>query len=153
MNLQDVLDFIMTANQPAIEAVSDMTIQRHGMLFDQRARNLKCGDQVVLDNTEPEFLEGMCGVVTDMEYDEDGDLTAMVTLDASSTGILRFNREAREAGYACQANGLMEISVLAGCCVAAGPKCTGEYGTEQAQCQDASNVVPLRPPRNRTVAS
>lgn len=111
--LRDVLRYVRGASEADLAAISREIKSSRTILSAEAAAKVTEGARVTLDNLKPQYLEGLTGIVTQIEQHRRGNPRATVTLDLSSTRRLAqqpmYSHLATAESYALR-------SVPLGCC-------------------------------------
>lgn len=85
--LNEVIEWVASVDDPTLEAVLAALQSRHEELHESRASQAQIGTEVVIQDVEPRYLEGMSGEIVDLDPEE-GIVALLLT--PMDTGRLRF---------------------------------------------------------------
>lgn len=91
LTAEQVIDWISDINDETIDDVLQALQNRHDALHEARAAKVKKGMRVTIWDVQPECLNGLEGVVQEVD---DAEVEVEVRLSPMSTGRLRFTRGA-----------------------------------------------------------
>jgi hypothetical protein len=87
VNIEDVIEWIREVDDETLDVVLDALQRRHDALHEERADLAVLGATVVLQDLRPTYLDGLEGVIEEIDEDEG---CVSVRLNRVSTGRLRF---------------------------------------------------------------
>jgi hypothetical protein len=109
--ISDVVEWIDTIDDETLDVVLAALQRRHDELHESRARQATPGSTVVLHDVTPTYLDGLEGVIEEVDDDEG---LVSIRLTRTSTGRLRFTgRSEYKVG---QETNFLLTGVPASCC-------------------------------------
>lgn len=114
VGIEDVVEWIRTVDDETLDVILEALQQRHDTLHEERAELAVIGASVVLHDLRPNYLEGLEGVIEEIDEDEG---CVSVRLNRISTGKLRFAGQ-RDFHVGAELNYLL-TGVPASCCYSA----------------------------------
>lgn len=87
ISIESVVEWIDTIDDETLDIVLAALQRRHDALHESRARMATKGASIVLHDVTPTYLDGLEGVIEDVDQDEG---CVSVRLTRTSTGRLRF---------------------------------------------------------------